>query len=364
MKVKVFGAGSIGNHLTQAARRMGWSVLMCDPDPAALTRTREQIYPQRYGAWDADIQLTTLNDAPRGGFDMIFLGTPPDIRFSLARECLSEKPRLIQLEKPLCGPSLKGAQEFADAARAANVLVCVGYDHAIGRAAATVRQLLAENNFGPIETIDVEFREHWGGIFSAHAWLAGPHQSYLGFWERGGGASGEHSHATNLWQDFAHACGAGRITEVAAALEFVKTDQVDYDKLCALTVRTDKGLVGRIVQDVVTKPPRKWARVQAERGFVEWHCGGHPEGDLVRYQHDGAAVQEVVIAKKRPDDFFWEMEHFDRLLKGAESLDRSPISLQRGLDTMLVVAAAHRAHRERRVVTIDYAKGCRPEAIG
>jgi hypothetical protein len=36
MKVKVLGAGSIGNHLSNAARRLGWSVDMVDSDPAAL----------------------------------------------------------------------------------------------------------------------------------------------------------------------------------------------------------------------------------------------------------------------------------------------------------------------------------------
>ncbi|KKN62280.1 hypothetical protein LCGC14_0513400 [marine sediment metagenome] len=32
MKVKIFGAGSIGNHLAQAARTMDWEVLICDSD--------------------------------------------------------------------------------------------------------------------------------------------------------------------------------------------------------------------------------------------------------------------------------------------------------------------------------------------
>ena len=68
-----------------------------------------------------------------------------------------------------------------------------------------------------VETIDVEFREHWGGIFAAHPWLEGPQDSYLGFWDRGGGASGEHSHAINLWQFFASQLGKGRIIEVSAA---------------------------------------------------------------------------------------------------------------------------------------------------
>ena len=40
-KVKVYGAGSIGNHLAQASRRMGWSVDICDIDNDALDRTKK-----------------------------------------------------------------------------------------------------------------------------------------------------------------------------------------------------------------------------------------------------------------------------------------------------------------------------------
>ncbi len=41
-KIKILGAGSIGNHLTNAARAMGWSVDLCDIDPRALDRARTQ----------------------------------------------------------------------------------------------------------------------------------------------------------------------------------------------------------------------------------------------------------------------------------------------------------------------------------
>ncbi len=43
--VKILGAGSIGNHLANASRRLGWQVTLCDMDPAALQRTKEDIYP-------------------------------------------------------------------------------------------------------------------------------------------------------------------------------------------------------------------------------------------------------------------------------------------------------------------------------
>ena len=93
--VKIFGAGSIGNHLANASRRLGWNVTMCDNDPAALRRTKEEIYPARYGQWDDAIQLFSTEDVPRGGFDLIFIGTPPDSHMDLAIAAIGEKPKAV-----------------------------------------------------------------------------------------------------------------------------------------------------------------------------------------------------------------------------------------------------------------------------
>ena len=45
-KVKICGAGSIGNHLANASRALGWSVDIVDVDPGALERTKNEIYPK------------------------------------------------------------------------------------------------------------------------------------------------------------------------------------------------------------------------------------------------------------------------------------------------------------------------------
>lgn len=362
MKVKVHGAGSIGNHLSHAARSLGWSVDLCDLDRSALERTRTQIYPGRYGRWDDGIRLFESKDAPQGGYDLICIGTPPDSHVSLARAAVSERPRAVLIEKPICGPDLEGAQELVDEARSAGVAVFCGYDHVVGQAARMAAESLAHGELGVAATIDVEFREHWGGIFAAHPWLAGPWDSYLGFWKRGGGASGEHSHAANLWQYFAHIAGAGRVTEVQATLEFVRDGRVDYDRLCAMTFRTETGLVGRCVQDVVTQPPRKWARIQASDGFVEWQCGREPGVDVVVAAISGKSPVERRVTKTRPDDFIEELKHIAAALETNPAA--SPLSLARGLDTMLVIAAAHRSSESGSRVKIDYSRGYVPAAIG
>lgn len=360
-KIKILGAGSIGNHLSNAARTMGWSVDLCDIDPQALERTKTQIYPMRYGRWDENIRLFESSKAPKGGYDLIFIGTPPHVHTSLALAALDEKPKAILIEKPICGPDLEGAKELHDRAQREGVAVFVGYDHVVGKASRLATDLAASPDMGPVTTLDVEFREHWGGIFSAHPWLAGPWESYLGFWKKGGGASGEHSHAANLWQHFAHTLGAGRVVEVQATLDMVKDERVDYDRLCLMTLRTESGLVGRCVQDVVTQPPRKWARIQRTHGYVEWQCGREPGVDVVTGLLPGRVAVEQKVSKTRPDDFIEELRHIENAL--ATDPNKSSISLTRGLDTMLVVSAAHLSHQTGRRVKIDYSKGYTPDAL-
>lgn len=354
--VKILGAGSIGNHLANASRRLGWTVTLCDKDPSALKRTKDEIYPARYGQWDESIQLFTADEAPRGGFDLIFIGTPPDSHMDLAIQAINEKPKAVLVEKPLCTPALEKADELSRLASETGVEVFVGYNHVVSTAADKAVELMPQ--LGSIETLDVEFREHWGGIFTAHPWLDGPQDSYLGFWEKGGGASGEHSHAINLWQHFSRNLGAGRVTEVSASLDYVKTETVDYDKVCLLNLRTESGMVGRVVQDVITQPSRKWGRIQGKDGYVDITIGSE---DLVQWAYAGNPKEEMLIKKTRPDDFIAELKHVDAILKGEQS--GSGISLECGLDTMLVVAAAHLSNSTGRRVYIDYSKGYSQDAL-
>jgi predicted dehydrogenase len=361
MRVKIYGAGSIGNHLANASRTLGWHVDICDVDAAALERTRTSIYPGRYGKWDEAIGLHLNANAPRGGYDFIFIGTPPDFHTGLALDAVREGVRAVLVEKPFCTPDLAGAQELYELVRSTGTAAFVGYDHAVGKASAQFSASVRASGAGAWQTLDVEFREHWGGIFAAHPWLQGPQDTYLGYWKRGGGAAGEHSHAINLWQHFARELGAGRVVEVQAMMQFVSDGKVDYDKLCLLNLRTENGLIGRVVQDVVTTPPRKWARAQGVGGYVEWQCAHTPGVDAVFEGNTKAQTQQYLFPKTRPDDFIQELRHITAAL--ADDPAASPLSIERGLDTMLVVAAALESARERRSISIDYSAGYTRSAL-
>ena len=343
IKIKIIGAGSIGNHLAHASRQLGWEVAVCDLNQAALDRMKTDIYPSRYGSWDPEIKLSLNSNAPKSGYDLILIGTPPEYHIPLALEALKENPKAILIEKPLGVPSLEGCDELNDSARNSSTRVFVGYTHVVGKSMKKVEELISLGVLGQVQTLDCEFREHWEGIFKAHPWLRGPEDTYLGYWQKGGGASGEHSHAVNLWQHLALVLGLGKVVEVTAHLTYIKEGNAWYDSLCLLNLKTEKGILGRVVQDVVTRPSRKMARIQGSKGALEWYANYNPQGDAVLV-YEGAQLKETILfPKKRPDDFIEELSH---IMTALEKKLPSPLDLEHGLATMSVLAASHKSSGE------------------
>lgn len=361
-RVKVIGAGSIGNHLTHACRSAGWEVTLCDIDPEALRRAREAIYPARYGAWDPEI-VTCTPAAPRGqAFDITIVGTPPDTHLAIALDELADSPpRVMMIEKPLCPPDLGDCDRLVAAARAAGTRVTVGYNHTLTAHTQQAEQWLREQDIGRPLGLHATTLEHWGGILKAHPWLAGPGQTYLGHLSRGGGALGEHSHSINIWQHFAHFTGQGRIVEVTATLDMVEENDAHYDRTAALLVRAEGGLTGTIVQDVITDPAQKTLRLIGSNGQLFWQVSVDAGHDAISTSLAGEPLAERLLPKSRPDDFAPEARHLGELLDHPEL--PSPIDLDRGLDTMLVIAAAIKSSHEGRRVTIDHGAGYNLDAL-
>jgi predicted dehydrogenase len=245
--------------------------------------------------------------------------------------------------------------------KSAGVFAAVGYNHCLGTNTMAVEELIHSGLLGQLKTISARTREHWSGIFAAHPWLSGPMDSYLGYSHRGGGATGEHSHAINIWQHFAHVAGAGRVREVSANLDVVSGGGLEYDQLAFIALKTEHGLLGDVIQDVITFPAEKLARLQGNDGFVEWRVNYRPGHDAVLSSKNGGPLEERLIKKTRADDFRAEIDHLALILEGKVS--HSPIELGRGLDTLMVIAAAFRSHSTGRRVTVDWSKGYVSEAF-
>ena len=70
--VLIFGAGSIGNHLTHAALTKKWDVSVMDIDEKALNRMKDNVYPSRYGKWDEKIKLINSHISYKNSFNSGF----------------------------------------------------------------------------------------------------------------------------------------------------------------------------------------------------------------------------------------------------------------------------------------------------
>ncbi len=353
MNVLIYGAGSIGNHMAYSCRCKGWTVTMIDIDENALRRTKESIYPQRYGSWDEQISLVSSIDFKESHFDVVIIGTPPDSHLSIARTVLADgHPKVLLIEKPLCTPDLSEIEQSRQLLSKAGTTVFTGYNHIFTKNTTTAEAILKEGIIGNPLSITVRWIEHWGGIFSAHPWLKGPEDTYLGYSSQGGGSCGEHSHGINIWQHFARILGAGKIKEVSCTMDMVQQGNAEYDRNCLINVVTTTGLVGSIAQDVITEPPTKMVRVQGDKGFLEWYAN-YKDGkqDAVIWS-DGTKLEEVLIPRTRPDDFVGEIDEIEAVLLGNSSGEK--ISFNSGYETMQVIAAAYRSHQTKQVCLVDY----------
>ncbi len=100
---------------------------------------------------------------------------------------------------------------------------------------------------------------------------------------------------------------------------------------------------------------------QGRDSYIEWHCGHKPGCYAVLEGTNAGGSTEHIFEKTRPDDFIQELRHIEAAVAGDAAA--SPISLGRGLDTMLVVAACHESARESRTIRIDYQAGCTGRAL-
>ena len=91
-KVKIYGAGSIGNHYAYAFRKRSWHVKIFDNDKKALLRMKNDIYPSRYGKWDPKIELIKKDD--NDYYDLVVIGTPPDTHLKIANKVLTRQQNM------------------------------------------------------------------------------------------------------------------------------------------------------------------------------------------------------------------------------------------------------------------------------
>lgn len=197
-KILIFGAGSIGNHMAYACRKLNLDVCVTDIDFSALDRMKNRIYPKRYGSWDKKINLIYYDKVfkIKNKYDLIIIGTPPATHINLYYQCKNKLNfSKILIEKPLTFYNDKNLKKF-EKENFRNKVFC-GYNHSVSKSFKYFLTVLKKKNY-KIKSIEVNWRESWHGILKAHFWLKNEFSSYLGNVKNGGGALQEHSHGLHL----------------------------------------------------------------------------------------------------------------------------------------------------------------------
>lgn len=355
--VKVIGAGSIGNHLAYACRAKGWDVTIVDLSWEALERTRDTIYPSRYGTWDDGITLANPRDVLGQTFDIVIVGTPPASHLAVSTtELTNTPPRLLLIEKPLAHPDSEEISAFVDLADNSPTRVLVGYNQRKKLNTLKFLEVARGSALGKLTGLSSKMLESWDGILAAHFWLANETESYLAFTRQGGGALLEHSHALNLLLFFARELDQGPAAQVEATFDWVAHEYGRYDREAVLSITFKSGLTGEVKQDLHTWPAVKQAEATFENGSLVWTMDG--DCDSVTHKNPtGEIVEEWKFPKTRPDDFHGEIEHLGELL--ANPTGKSTLDLSQGLEVMELALAAFESAESKKSVAPNSLKSKR-----
>tara|TARA_B100000242_G_scaffold287093_1_gene253458 strand:+ start:1 stop:1023 length:1023 start_codon:yes stop_codon:yes gene_type:complete len=334
MKARIFGAGSIGNHLSNALRKLNYEIELVDIDKSALDRTKNEIYPSRYGKWDKSIKLLTL---PSEDFvDLEIIGTPPDTHANILLERLKQnKSRYWLVEKPFTIPSQTHIEELERKIGKFKDSIFVGYNHSVSPAFKSLIEDINKCN-NPTK-ISCTWEEHWGGIFNAHPWLDGPKDSYLGFKNRGGGALMEHSHGIHLLTILFDIFNF-KINELKASVILDKEQNYDEKTYVAFNFKNSDAL-SFYSTDVITKNVKKSLEIEADNQLFSLTFGSD-NGTNDTYIKKTKSNQIIKkFSKTRADDFIYEMKLLDELIKDKKrDAFLKNISCEKALKVALICA--------------------------
>ena len=310
MKARIFGAGSIGNHLSNALRELKYEIEVIDIDQSALLRMKNEIYPSRYGKWDEKIILL---DKPSEEFvDIEIIGTPPDTHANILLKRLEEKnARYWLVEKPFTIPSISHIKDLENKLTKFRNSIFIGYNHSVSPAFIDFINDL--KNISLPQKISCSWEEHWGGIFKAHPWLDGPQDSYLGFKNRGGGALMEHSHGLHLLIILFEIFNL-EINNINPLI--LMDNKNNYDrKTCLSFDFKNSDLHSFYSTDVISKNVNKALIIETEKEILSLVFGTDDgtSDTLIKKTKSGEVIKKY--KKTRADDFICEMKLIDNLIK-------------------------------------------------
>lgn len=306
-KILIFGAGSIGNHMSYACSKFGYSVYVTDKDPNALKRMKNKIFPKRYKKWKKNIKLVLTKDLislKEKKINLIIIGTPPKSHLNLYKFCKKNfKFDKLLIEKPLAVYN----QNLNNIKFDYNKNFC-GYNHSISQSFSYLQKLIKNEIPSKINSIEIDWKEGWSGILNAHFWMQSEFDSYLGNLKDGGGALHEHSHGLHLLTIILKDLNID-INKILFNKEiiFKKKRSTKYD--CFGTfIASHKNTIIKYETDLLTYPSKKEIRINYKNKSIIWKCNFKKNIDSVEII-DKQNIHLKLFKKTRSSEFENEIKY-------------------------------------------------------
>ncbi len=330
-KILIFGAGSIGNHMTYASRRLNYQVSVTDVNKKALIRMKNKIYKTRYGRWDKKIQLIDYKDIfnQKKKYDLLIIGTPPQTHKELfkkiSKEFLADK---ILIEKPLCTYN----QSFNSFVNKKNYVFC-GYNHSISPSFKFFLEKIKKNK-RYINFINVSWQEGFKGILNAHFWMKDEFDSYLGNLHKGGGALHEHSHGLHLSVIILKCLDSFKNIKISSTNVFKTKNNLKYDKF-SNTIFRSKRIILNYTTDLLTEPANKSIILSGNNFFAKWVCGFKKGKDFVEIKTKDKLLTKF-FNKSRSSEFENELIHINNI-NTKKNYENSHLSIKHSVDVVKMI---------------------------
>lgn len=252
MKVLIVGCGSIGRRHARNAYQLGAQVSLCD-----INKDRMNAFSSEVEARECytDYKLA----ASVSSVDAVIIATPSNLHVDPAQEFLQHGVHVL-MEKPIC-IDIQSAYQLKSIVSQTDLVFMMAHTFRFRSEWIEINKLLGQAPIGNV--LSVEFL---GGWYMPDWHIHEDYrEEYAAQLIMGGGAL-----LTNLSHIFDLVGWLfGDIVKIVGAKMKLSDLEIDVDDTVICMIKTDREIAVTIVEDFLSRSPRRTLRINAEHGHME-----------------------------------------------------------------------------------------------
>ena len=300
-KVLVFGAGSVGAHHINAARKLNCDVFVTDINNDQLIYLEKKLYPSRYKKWDKKINILKYKDVYKikEKFHLVVLGISPFYHQAELIKCIKRlKFKRILVEKPLFVAGQKIKKELINKHK--KKIFC-GFNHEVSKSILYLKKYIKK--MSKIYKVNIEWKESFDYLLAAHPWVKNINQTYLSDLSFGGGVLHEFSHAVHLMNNIKYLCLKNKSVKISSNLKFKRNNRnKKYDIQSSIFFDNDDIMFSTHI-DGISIPAKKKIEIHSKNETCVWERISNKNLEKITILKNDKKIISKIYNISRPQDF-------------------------------------------------------------